>query len=92
MSEYLKDYRKFRKVIEESRIDNRTLVIELEDCLQIKPQNINSMTEVQGWPQYHVRYNDILVIMSWDENNMSFVFPDYFGIFEDNNLKKLVHI
>ena len=92
MVEYLKAYKEFRTVIEESRIDNRTLVIELGDCLQIKPQDINSMTELMGRPQYHIRYKDILVIMSWNERNMSFEFPDYYGICEGNTLKKLVRI
>lgn len=92
MAEYLKAYEEFRKVIEESRIDNRTLVIELGDCLQIKPQDINSMTEIMGRPQYHIRYKDILIIMSWEEDKMAFTFPDYFGICEGNTLKKLVHI
>lgn len=92
MDEYLKDLMHFRNVIDESRIDNRTLVIELEDCLGIPAQNINSMNEVDGSPQYHVRYNDVLVIMYWDQYNMRFSFPNYFGIYEGNKLQKLVHM
>ena len=63
MEENLKTFLDFKKIIEESRIDNRTLVIELGDCLGIEPKNINSMAEIISCPQYHVRYKDILIIM-----------------------------
>ena len=91
MAEYWNDFAYFCKIIEESRIDNKTLVIELEDCLGIPAKDINSMTEIKGCPQYHIRYKDIMVIMFWNEDTMSFEFPGYFGICEGNSLKRLVH-
>lgn len=87
MEKCLSDFNHFKKIINESNVDNRTLVISLGEYFNIPENMINSTAELYGGEQYHVRYNDILVIMFWNENTMRFVFPDYFGVYTNDTLK-----
>ena len=91
MDKNLQDFLYFKRIIDESRFDNRTLTISLEDCFGIPENHINSTAEINGGIQYHVRYKDILVIMFWNEQTMAFEFPDYFGIYEGGKLVRLTY-
>ena len=89
MDEKLQDFLHFKQIIDESRIDNRTLAISLEDVFGIPENMINSATEIKGGEQYHVRYKDILVIMYWNEDIMRFEFANYYGVYEGDKLVKM---
>jgi hypothetical protein len=90
MDKNLQDFLEFKQKIDESRIDNRTLAISLEDTFGIPENMINATTEIDGGEQYHVRYKNILVIMYWDESIMRFVFPNYYGVYEEDKLVKML--
>lgn len=86
MEENRADFLYFREVINEGDFDNRSLEVDLQMALNIPAENINMQTEIWGRPQYHIRYNDILIVMYWDSSKMKFHVADYFGVFEEDKL------
>jgi hypothetical protein len=86
LEENRRDFLYFREVIQEGDFDNRSLEVDLQMALDIPVENINMQTEIWGNPQYNIRYNDILIVMYWDETRMVFHIADYFGVFENNRL------
>ena len=90
MDENMQDFLHFKQIIDESRIDNRTLAISLEDIFGIPESMINLATEIKGSEQYHVRYKNVMVVMYWNEEKMRFDFPNYFGVYKGNKLEKMI--
>jgi hypothetical protein len=87
-----KDFKEFCEVIETGDFDNRSLAIDLQMSLDIDPCHINSMTEIWGFPQYMIRYNNILITMYWDENKALFNIPQCYCVFDGDTIVNFVEV